>query len=137
MNDSSPSNTIIIMADQMKATATHLYSKHGIRTPGLERLANLGVRYENATTPHPLCVPARVAMWTVLNPQRTKCTINKNPIPKDVPHAAQWWKDAGFELALLGKNHCFAETEDYGLFDVWCEIEHHGFRDNLAHYGFK
>ena len=137
MSGNTPMNAIIIMADQMKATASHLYSKHGIRTPGLERLARLGVRYENATTPHPLCVPARVAMWTALNPHRTGSTVNKTPMPENVPHAAKWWKNAGYELALLGKNHCFAEQSDYDLFDVWCEIEHYGFKDNHAHYGFK
>jgi len=44
MTDDNPCNTIIIMVDQMKATASHLYSKHGIHTLGLERLAKLGVR---------------------------------------------------------------------------------------------
>ena len=130
-------NAIIVMVDQMKATASHLYGRHGIVTPGLERLAKLGVRYENATTPHPLCVPARVAMWTALNPHRTGCTVNRTPMPKGMPHAARWWKESGYELALLGKNHCFSETEDYDLFDVWCEIEHYGFKDRLPHYGFK
>ena len=130
-------NAIIIMADQMKATASSLYSHHGVHTPGLERLAKLGVRYENATTPHPLCVPARVAMWTARDPHVTGCTVNRTPMPDNYPHAGHWWKEAGYELALLGKNHCFADTRDYDLFDVWCEIEHHGFKDNLPHYGFK
>ncbi len=137
MPNKTPANTILIMADQMKATASHLYSQYGIRTPGLERMAKLGVRYENATTPHPLCVPARVAMWTAQNPHRTGSTVNKTPMPSGIPHAAHWWKAAGYELALLGKNHCFCEQSDYDLFDVWCEIEHYGFKDNLAHYGFK
>ena len=137
MTDNNRPNAIIVMVDQMKATASHLYGRHGIETPGLERLAKLGVRYENATTPHPLCVPARVAMWTAMNPHRTGCTVNRTPMPRGMPHAARWWKEFGYELALLGKNHCFAELEDYDLFDVWCEIEHYGFKDKLPHYGFK
>ena len=130
-------NAVIVMVDQMKATASRLYGRHGIVTPGLERLAKLGVRYENATTPHPLCVPARVAMWTAMDPHHTGCTVNRTPMPSGMPHAARWWKESGYELALLGKNHCFAEAEDYDLFDVWCEIEHYGFKDRLPHYGFK
>ncbi len=130
MADKSRPNAIIVMVDQMKATASHLYGRHGIVTPGLERLAKLGVRYGNATTPHPLCVPARVAMWTAMNPHRTGCTVNRTPMPGGMPHAARWWKESGYELALLGKNHCFAETQDYDLFDVWCEIEHYGFKED-------
>lgn len=137
MNESRRPNAIVVMADQMKATASHLYGPHGIATPGLERLAGLGTRYVNATTPHPLCVPARVALWTALDPHRTGCTVNRTPMPPGTAHAARWWKEAGYELALLGKNHCFAETADYALFDVWCEIEHYGFKDRHAHYGFK
>ena len=86
MADEGRPNAIIIMVDQMKATASHLYGRHGITTPGLERLARLGIRYENATTPHPLCVPARVAMWTAVNPHRTGCTVNRTPMPAGMPH---------------------------------------------------
>ena len=39
-----PPNVVLIMADQFKANASHLYG--------------------NAFTPHPLCVPARVSLWS-------------------------------------------------------------------------
>ena len=57
-------NVIIIMSDQMKATASHLYGSAFCQTPSLERLANEGVLYKHAVTPHPLCVPCRVSFWT-------------------------------------------------------------------------
>jgi arylsulfatase A-like enzyme len=52
-----------------------------------------------------------------------------------MPHAARWWKDAGYQLALLGKNHCFEAQADRDLFDVWCEIEHRGFSDPTSPRG--
>ena len=124
-------NAIIIMVDQMKATASHLYSRYGVKTPNIERLGSMGVRYENATTPHPLCVPARTAMWTARNPHKTGSLSNKFPLSQGMDHAAKWWKKAGYELALIGKNHCFQDQQERDFFDVWCEIEHFGLRDRF------
>ena len=56
-------NILMIMTDQQKATASHLYGSTFCQTPNLERLAQQGVLFQHAFTPHPLCVPARVA-WT-------------------------------------------------------------------------
>jgi hypothetical protein len=39
-------NVIIIMSDQMKATASHLYGSKFCRTPSLECLASEGVLYK-------------------------------------------------------------------------------------------
>ena len=58
------------MTDQQKATASHLYGNSFCETPSLDRLAQRGVLYENAITPHPLCQPARCALWTGQFPHR-------------------------------------------------------------------
>ena len=57
-------NVIVIMSDQMKATASHLYGSAFCQTPSLERMANEGVLFKHAVTPHPLCVPCRISFWT-------------------------------------------------------------------------
>ena len=61
-------NILVIMSDQMKATGSHLYGNPNCETPSLERMSREGVRFENAFTPHPLCVPARCALWTAQFP---------------------------------------------------------------------
>jgi arylsulfatase A-like enzyme len=57
-------NILVIMTDQQKATASHLYGNTFCQTPNMERLARSGVLFQNAITPHPLCMPARVSLWT-------------------------------------------------------------------------
>lgn len=131
MTTNTRPDAIIIMVDQMKATASTIYSEYGVKTPGLERLAALGVTYQNATTPVPLCVPARAAMWTAKYSHNTGCFNNKMPIQKGMSHAAKWWKAAGYNTALIGKNHCFNDQVDRDFFDVWCEIEHFGLKDRF------
>lgn len=117
-------NILVIMSDQMKATASHLYGNPFCETPSMARLAGEGVLFENAFTPHPLCVPARVSLWTSQWPHSHGSRRNQTLMPPDATHAFALWKGAGYQLGLIGKNHCFEQPEDLDLFDVWCEIGH-------------
>jgi arylsulfatase A-like enzyme len=119
-------NVLLIMADQLKATASHLYGNTFCRTPAMERMAREGVLYQNAFTPHPLCVPARISLWTAQYSHTHGARRNETLMPAGAQHAAQIWKDGGYHLGLIGKNHCFQRAEDLDLFDTWCEVEHFG-----------
>jgi arylsulfatase A-like enzyme len=127
MTNNSTPNVLFIMADQMKASILRMYSSEiGIETPALERLANEGVRFEHAITPHPLCVPARTSVMTGRYPHSTGCRRNETLMPENEQHAFRIWKNNGFTTGLIGKNHCFIERSDLDLFDVRCEISHAG-----------
>ena len=43
-------NILVIMTDQQRATASHLYGNTFCQTPSMERLAADGVLFENAIT---------------------------------------------------------------------------------------
>jgi len=119
-------NVLILMTDQQKATSSHLYGNAFCRTPSLERLAARGVLYERAFTPHPLCVPARVSFWTSQYPHDHGARRNETFMPAEATHAAGLWRAAGYQLGLIGKNHCFCHDADLALFDTWCEMSHGG-----------
>ena len=116
-------NVLFIMADQLKWSGLRMYSEVGIATPSLERLAERGVMYRHAVTPHPLCVPARTSMMTGRYPHSTGCRRNETLMPDSETHAFQIWKDAGYTTGLIGKNHCFVDLDDL---DVYCDISHGG-----------
>ncbi|MFO7905139.1 MAG: sulfatase-like hydrolase/transferase [Pirellulaceae bacterium] len=120
-------NVLVIMSDQFKATASHLWGNTFCQTPSLERMVDEGVQFQNAFTPHPLCVPARVSLWRSQFPHAHGSRRNELLMWTGGPHAFQIWKDEGFDVGLIGKNHCFDRPEDLDLFDVWCEISHGGF----------
>lgn len=120
-------NVIIIMVDQMKANASHLWGSRFNHTPGLERLAERGAVYHGAYAVQPLCVPARIAFWSSLAPHSSGCRTNQSAMPADVWHAFRTWNDNGFTTALIGKDHCFHTADHDDLFDVRCEISHFGF----------
>ena len=119
-------NTIVIMCDQMKATASHLYGNAFCETPAVARLADEGIRYQHAITPHPLCVPARISLWTSQFPHSHGGRRNETWMPAGVTHAFKIWKEAGYHTGLIGKNHCFDHVDDLALFDTWCQISHTG-----------
>lgn len=119
-------NVLFIMADQLKWSGLKMYSEIGVEAPSLERLAERGVMYRNAITPHPLCVPARTSVMTGRYPHSTGCRRNETLMPESETHAFQIWRDAGYTTGLIGKNHCFVTDEDLALFDVRCDMGHGG-----------
>ena len=115
-------NVLVIMTDQQKATTSHLYGNTFCETPSMERLALEGVLFEYAFTPHPLCVPTRISLWTSQFPHSHGGRRNQTLMPADANHTFKIWKEAGYRTGLVGKNHCFALPEDLDLFDMWCDI---------------
>ena len=119
-------NILFIVADQLKASALNIYNELGIETPSIEKLYREGVMFNNAITPHPLCVPARTSMMTGRYPHSTGCRLNQTLMPPKSNHLFKILKDEGYVTGLIGKNHCFVEKGDLDLFDVRCEISHRG-----------
>jgi arylsulfatase A-like enzyme len=128
-------NVLVVMCDQMKATASHLYGSTFCETPSLERLARTGVTFEHAYAPHPLCTPSRVSMWTARYPHTHGARRNETPMPDGADHAFRLWSEAGFHTGLIGKNHCFAHPDDLARFDTWCELGHEGTTGRERHRG--
>jgi len=119
-------NILFIMADQMKASILRIYSEIGIECPQIEKLAEEGIKFDNAITPSPLCVPARTSIMTGKYPHNTGCRRNETLLPEGEFHAFKVWKKAGYTTGLIGKNHCYVNQSDLDLFDVRLEISHQG-----------
>ena len=122
------------MVDQMAARTSTLWGG-ACETPALAGLARRGVLYDRAYTPHPLCVPARIATWSAAWSHKTGQRTNESRMPPDQDTALHVWKEAGYTTALIGKNHCFDRVAFDPLFDVWCEITHTGIPDGAATKG--
>ena len=130
-------NILLLMTDQQKATSSHLYGNTFCETPSLARLADQGVLYEQAYTPHPLCVPARISLWMSQYPHTHGGRRNETLMPRSAEHAFKIWKQQGYALGLIGKNHCFEDPADLELFDVWCTISHGGLGRGSSTHGME
>lgn len=121
-------NILVVMADQLKATALPGYGNPIVRTPALDQLAASGVRYDLAFTPHPLCVPARVSLWTGAYPHDHGVRTNELRMPAGTDNYLRRFHDVGYRTALFGKDHCFG-PDDTKLFDERVEFLHRGRED--------
>jgi arylsulfatase A-like enzyme len=65
------SNIILIMADDLGAEGLNCYGSTIYTTPNLDRMAEEGMRFNNAYST-PLCSPTRVMIMTGLYPNRTR-----------------------------------------------------------------
>jgi arylsulfatase A-like enzyme len=119
-------NIILIMTDHFRPDAV------GPSTPNLLRLANNGVRFDNAYAGAPLCQPSRVSIVTGLYPsQNGVCGNMATPITDDLRDDTimQHLQQAGYYTALVGKHHYI---DAYGLnIDVVAEQD-----EAIRQYGF-
>jgi len=125
-------NIILFYVDELRATALRLYSPDGVATPNLARLAKRGVTFENAFTPYPLCMPARVSLWTGQYPHTHGSRHNQQPMAEGLPSLAGVLRDAGYMLGIFGKNHCFTASQLDRWFAVNLSAESPRWRQSLS-----
>ena len=57
-------NILIILSDQLRRDVLSIYGHPNISTPNIDKLANEGVRFQNACSSYPICVPFRFTLMT-------------------------------------------------------------------------
>ena len=111
------SNLLVIMSDEHQARAMGCAGHPFVQTPHLDALAARGLRFTNAYTPSPICVPARAAFAAGRHVHETRLWDNAMPYtgePKGWGHALQ---EAGVPVESIGKLH-YRHEEDPAGFDV-------------------
>jgi choline-sulfatase len=110
-------NVILIMSDEHDPRIMGCAGHAVVQTPHLDALARRGVRFPNAYTPSPICVPARAAFATGRRVHQTRHWDNAMPYtgaPQGWGHVLQ---KAGVRVESIGKLHYRAEEDPAG-FDV-------------------
>ena len=84
-----------------------------MRTPAIDRLAAEGVRFANAYTNSPVCVPARASLATGRYPHNTDVWKNQAfTLGTDAPTWMRAVRDAGYSTSLFGKTHLHPHRGD-------------------------
>ncbi len=74
-------------------------------TPNLMQLAQEGVLFENSYTCQPVCGPARACLQTGVYATQCGCYWNGVPLPQEIKPLAEYFNEAGYETAYVGKWH--------------------------------
>ena len=114
MNTARP-HIVLLLADQVAATALPSYGNRVAIAPRLARLAAGGMVYERALCASPLCVPSRASLLTGLLPSRTGAVDNAGELPASVPTFAHHLRLLGYRTVLAGKMHFIGADQLHGF----------------------
>ena len=105
----------MIVCDQLAPHFTGPYGHSTAITPRMDRLAAEGVVFENAYSPCPICLPARMSLMTGRYASRVGCYDNASILPADQPTLCHHLAIAGYETALSGKMHFAGPDQLHGF----------------------
>lgn len=108
-------NILLIMCDQLRASALGCYGNRVARTPWMDFLARDGVRYEEAYSQTPVCVPARYGLLAGLNPCRMGLWDNAEGSVKVENPFPELLNREGYATCAVGKTHFMPSRAPYGF----------------------
>lgn len=113
---SSPRPDILIfLSDQHTSRLMGCAGDSIVDTPNMDALANDGLRFSDANTACPLCVPARCAFMTGRLPAATGVFHNTNIMPSEVATFAHSCGAAGYDTVLCGRMHFTGQDQRHGF----------------------
>jgi arylsulfatase len=98
---------LILLTDQQRADALRCAGLTQIQTPNLDRIAKEGMRFAQATTVAPLCMPARVSLATGMYPHNHGIWGNEGELPPSEETLFCMLRQSGYLTALVGKAHYY------------------------------
>jgi arylsulfatase A-like enzyme len=142
--DSRP-DILLVVADDHGQWASRCYGNSEVLTPNLDRLAATGILVRRATSPGPVCSPARASLLT----GRTPSQHGIHDFLAERPGSDRDWlageillpellRQNGYRTALIGKWHLAPNSlEPRGEFDRWVSfnVEPEGWRNQYLHRG--
>ena len=106
--EEQPCNVLLIIADDLSASALGCYGNRVCQTPRIDELARRSMRFENAYCQFPVCGPSRAAMMSGMycqsngvlgNGMSSKFTQNMG----DRPSMSQFFRNHGWYTARVSK----------------------------------
>ena len=100
-------HVLIIMPDQLRADSLGCAGHPVVRTPNIDRIASEGMRFTNAITPSPVCMPARASFISGRYPHQHHMWWNAGSLPANDETFFHHLQNAGYRTAHIGKSHYY------------------------------
>ena len=110
-----PRNLLFLLSDEHQRDIAGCYGDKLAITPNIDRLASAGVRFANAYTPCPICVPARAALATGRWVHQCKSWDNAAPYHGELASWHHRLRDNGNRVVSIGKLHFRGTADDNGF----------------------
>ena len=102
-----PPPILILMCDQQRADATSCAGDPVLRTPHMDRICAEGVRFSNACSVSPVCMPARASFVSGLYPHNHGLWTNRGALPADDETFFHHLQRIGYHVMYVGKSHFY------------------------------
>lgn len=115
MTNNQP-NIVLITCDHLRADMLGCAGNPVIQTPHIDELAQRGVRFSQAYSTTPMCIPARSIIMTGMEGHSLGLTEFRPgfelPVKETLP---QQLSQAGYQTKVVGKMHVYPERRHYGF----------------------
>jgi arylsulfatase len=111
----SKPHILILMTDQHRADCLRCAGHPQLQTPNLDRIAGEGIRFAQATTVSPICMPARASFATGLYPHDHGMWRNSGTLSLTNETLFRVLQRGGYFTALVGKAHHYEHRLDIDL----------------------
>lgn len=135
-------NILFIIADQHNAKVFGHKGHPHVKTPNLDQFASEGVRFENAITQAPICMPSRTSIFSGQYPHNHGYYGNEGPHPGGLPSLFGFFRQANYRVGAMGIVH----LPDRWAYDD-CDVVHNlrgvdaggaqGYAEYLAERGLE
>jgi arylsulfatase A-like enzyme len=103
-------NILVIMPDTFRGDSLACAGHPAVQTPNLDRLASMGVRFDNAYSSSPICMPARSNCLSGLYCHNTGQWSNYGRLPAGTRTYMSILQEAGYRTAHIGKSHYYPHS---------------------------
>jgi len=116
--ESSKPNILLIVSDDQGYHDVSYYGTSDIKTPHIDKISAMGIRFDNFYANSPVCSPTRASIMTGLYPDhagvpgviRTNSLNSWGSLRTDINILPAELNDLGYNTALIGKWHLGIDT---------------------------
>ena len=101
----APPNLVLIIADDLSWDDLGCYGHPSLKTPNIDKLANEGMRFDNAFLTASSCSPSRASIITGKYPHQTDAEQLHWPLPAEQITFVEILREAGYWTGQAGKWH--------------------------------
>jgi arylsulfatase A-like enzyme len=108
-------NLVFFLGEGQRFDALSIAGNPILQTPNHDRIGREGMMFRNAFCTNALCAPARATLLSGLYSRSSGALSNEHlnvPLPADIPLFTDLLREAGYEIAIVGKIHTHNGVEE-------------------------